>query len=91
MEDMQLRQLSHDLATLLPTGQPGLRVAPDWPQQLARAEEMCRLVDRHLDFEARDRHLVDLDQFLPEHLCPEQRVQLTSDLYVASHSPGPRG
>lgn len=58
-----------------------LRVVPDWDEQAKQATEMCRLVDRHLDYEARGRLLLDLDDFRPQHLCPEQRVQMVSDLY----------
>ena len=59
-----------------------LRVVPDWDQQVERATEVCKLVDRHLDYEARGRLLNDLMIFRPQHLCPEQRVQMVSDLYV---------
>lgn len=66
------------------TEQLPLRVVQDWDEQLARAEQVCRMIDRHLDFEARDRLLTDLDDFRPEHLCPEQRVQMAADLYVTT-------
>lgn len=62
-----------------------LRVVPDWDEQLQRAEEVCRLIDRHLEFEARGRILQDPYDFRPQYLCPEQRVSLLSDLYAASH------
>jgi len=58
-----------------------LRVAPDWGEQVRRANETCRLIDRHLDYEARGRLLLELEDFRPQHLCPEQRVQMVSDLY----------
>jgi hypothetical protein len=61
-----------------------LRVVPDWDEQLKRATDVCRLIDRHLDYEARGRLLLDLDDFRPQHLCPEQRVQMVSDLYAAT-------
>jgi hypothetical protein len=61
-----------------------LSVVPDWEEQLTRAEQLCRIVDRHLDFEARFRLLQDLEDFRPQHLCPEQRVQLISDMYGAT-------
>ena len=36
---------------------------------------------RH-SFTVRDQKLLlDLDDFRPQHLCPEQRVQMVSDLY----------
>lgn len=61
-----------------------LRVVPDWDDQVKRANDACRLIDRHLDYEARHRLLVDLDDFRPQHLCPEQRVQMISDMYACS-------
>ena len=61
-----------------------LRVVPDWEQQLAHAESLCRLIDRHLDFEARGRILRQAHDFRPQHLCPEQRVQMVSDTYAAT-------
>jgi hypothetical protein len=61
-----------------------LPVVPDWEEQVKRASEACRLIDRHLDYEAKNRLLVDLDDFRPQHLCPEQRVQMVSDLYAAT-------
>lgn len=61
-----------------------LRVVPDWDDQVKRANEVCRLIDRHLDYEARGRLLLDLDDFRPQHLCPEQRVQMLSDVYAAT-------
>jgi hypothetical protein len=57
-----------------------LEVVPDWNEQLQKAEEACRLIDRHLDFEARGRMPRDLRDFRPAHLCPEQRVQMMTDL-----------
>lgn len=62
-----------------------LKVVPDWDDQFRRAETLCRLVDRHLDAEARGRILQDPRSFRPEHLCPEQRVQMATDLYGATH------
>ena len=59
-----------------------LRVVPDWDQQVARAENLCRLLDRHLDFEAKGRILRQAHDFRPQHLCPEQRVQMISDAHA---------
>lgn len=61
-----------------------LKVVPDWDEQVRRATEVARLIDRHLDYEARGRLLLDLEDFRPQHLCPEQRVQMVSDLYSAT-------
>jgi hypothetical protein len=59
-----------------------LRVAPDWDEQLRRANELTRALDRHLDYEARGRLLLDPQDFRPQHLCPEQRVQCLTDIYA---------
>lgn len=61
-----------------------LREVPDWADQVRSADELCRLLDRHLDFEARHRQLARLSDFRPQHLCPEQRVQMTTDAYAAT-------
>lgn len=61
-----------------------LKVVPDWDRQAKRASEMCRLIDRHLDFEARGRILRKSRDFRPEHLCPEQRADMVSDVYGAT-------
>jgi hypothetical protein len=63
-----------------------LRVAPDWDEQVRRADRICRLIDRHLDYEGRGRLLADLSDFRPIHLCPEQRVQMVTDLRAAARS-----
>ncbi len=61
-----------------------LRVVPDWDEQVRRANELCRLLDRHLDYEARGRMLGGgLEDFEPEHLCDEQRVQFVTDAYAS--------
>jgi hypothetical protein len=62
-----------------------LRVVPDWDEQVKHASEICRVIDRHLDYEARGRLLTNLTDFRPKHLCPEQRVQMVSDLYGGTH------
>jgi hypothetical protein len=62
-----------------------LRVAPDWDEQVRRATDACALIDRHLDYEARGRLLSNLKDFRPQHLCPEQRVQMIADTYGATH------
>jgi len=62
-----------------------LKVVPDWDAQVTAAAGACRLIDRHLDYEAKSRLLVNQRDFRPQHLCPEQRVQMVSDLYGATH------
>jgi hypothetical protein len=56
-----------------------LRVVPDWDVQKKRADTLCRLIDRHLDYEAGARSLRVREQFAPGDLCPEQRIQLITD------------
>jgi hypothetical protein len=65
-------------------GLHALRVVPDWNEQLTQAEILCRLVDQHLNYEAKSRLLEDPHDFHAEHLCPEQRIQMISDLYGAT-------
>jgi hypothetical protein len=61
-----------------------LRVVPDWDRQVGRASILCRLIDRHLDHEARGRVLRKSEDFRPQHLCPEQRVQMVTDALAAA-------
>ncbi len=66
------------------TDPPPRVVSPkEWRGQVKTANGLCLLVDRHLDYEANGR-LTDSKNFRPEHLCPEQRVQLVSDMYAAT-------
>jgi DICT domain-containing protein len=57
-----------------------LRVVPDWEEQLRAATRMARLIDRHLEYEAYSRSVVEAEQLTPRRLCPEQRVDLTTDI-----------
>lgn len=53
-----------------------LPVVPDWDTLVAKSSEMSKIIDRHLDYESiYQGH--DLD---PSGLCPQQRVNLVSDL-----------
>lgn len=53
-----------------------LPVVPDWDSLVAKANEMAKIIDRHLDYESiYQGH--DLD---PAGLCPQQRVNMVSDL-----------
>jgi hypothetical protein len=61
-----------------------LRVVPDWDARVRLAAGICRLIDRHLDGEARGRGLSDHRAFSPRDLCPEQRVQMITDVYAAA-------
>jgi hypothetical protein len=57
-----------------------LRVVPDWENQVRVATRMARLIDRHLDYEAYSRSVIEAEQLTPRRLCPEQRVDLTTDI-----------
>jgi hypothetical protein len=57
-------------------------VVPDWDVQLQAATRMARLIDRHLDYEAYSRSVAEAEQLSPRRLCPEQRVDLITDLYA---------
>jgi hypothetical protein len=61
-----------------------LKVVPDWDEQVRHAAAVCRLIDRHLDHEARSRELSDSTRFSPRDLCPDQRVQMITDTYGAA-------
>jgi len=63
-----------------------LKVATDWDSQAREATAACRLIDRHLDHEARTRNMRSPKEFPPQGLCPEQRVQLITDLLAVSRS-----
>jgi len=57
-------------------------VVPDWDVQLQAATRMAQLIDRHLDYEAYSRSVVEAEQLTPRRLCPEQRVDLITDVYA---------
>ena len=53
-----------------------LPVVPDWDTLVSRAAEMAKVVDRHLDYES----IYQGHDLNPAGLCPQQRVNLVSDL-----------
>lgn len=57
-----------------------LPVVPDWEVQVQRSDRLARLIDRHLDYEAYSRCLLEAEEFTPMALCPEQRVSLLTDV-----------
>jgi hypothetical protein len=59
-------------------------VAPDWDEMVRRSTLMTRLIDRHLDYEGRGRRMLANERLMPIGLCPEQRVNLTTDLLAVS-------
>jgi hypothetical protein len=63
-----------------------LTVVPDWDEQVRRAGHLTRLVDRHLDYEERGRRMLPNERLTPIGLCPEQRVNMLTDLLAVSRS-----
>lgn len=53
-----------------------LPVAEDWDQTVARANKVAKAIDKHLDYEGKFQGI----KMRPGRLCPEQRVNLASDL-----------
>lgn len=53
-----------------------IRVAEDWGAILTDSEKMADVIDRHLDFESK----LQGRELRPITLCPEQRVNMMSDL-----------
>lgn len=52
--------------------------------QSKKAHEMAKLVDLHLDYERQSRIPLSMDELTPRRLCPEQRVDLVTDLYAVT-------
>jgi hypothetical protein len=53
-----------------------LPVVPDWDTLVAKSSEMAKVIDRHLDYES----IYQGHDLEPAGLCPQQRVNLVSDL-----------
>lgn len=53
-----------------------LPVVPDWDTLVAKSNEMAKVIDRHLDYES----IYQGHDLNPIGLCPQQRVNLVSDL-----------
>jgi hypothetical protein len=61
-----------------------LPVAPDWEEMLRQSTQMTRLIDRHLDYEERGRRMLANERLSPIGLCPEQRVNMVTDVLAVS-------
>jgi len=59
-----------------------LPVVPDWDAWVKRADRMTTSIDRHLDYEAYGRCLLESEELTPIALCPEQRVNLLTDVWA---------
>lgn len=53
-----------------------LTVVPDWDELVTKSNEMAKVIDRHLDYES----IYQGHDLNPAGLCPQQRVNLVSDL-----------
>lgn len=53
-----------------------LPVVPDWDTLVRKANEMAKVIDRHLDYES----IYQGHDLNPAGLCPQQRVNMVSDL-----------
>jgi len=63
-----------------------LTVVPDWDEQVRRSGHLTRLIDRHLDYEERGRRMLPNERLTPIGLCPEQRVNMLTDMLAVSRS-----
>lgn len=64
------------LVTLPDSDELPLPVVPDWDNLVAKSNEMAKVIDRHLDYES----IYQGHDLNPAGLCPQQRVNLVSDL-----------
>jgi hypothetical protein len=63
-----------------------LPVVTDWEEMVKQASHMAKLIDRHLDYEERGRRLLPNERLMPIGLCPEQRVNMTTDVLAVTGS-----
>jgi hypothetical protein len=63
-----------------------LPVVPEWDDLVKRASHVAKLIDRHLDYEERGRRLLPNERLMPIGLCPEQRVNMVTDILATSGS-----
>jgi hypothetical protein len=63
-----------------------LIVVPDWDDQLRKASHLAKLIDRHLDYEEHGRRMLPNERLTPIGLCPEQRVNMLTDVLATAHS-----
>jgi hypothetical protein len=63
-----------------------LPVVPNWDDLVKEASHVAKLIDRHLDYEERGRRLLPNERLMPIGLCPEQRVNMTTDILAVTRS-----
>ena len=64
------------LVKLPDTDELPLPVVPDWDSLVSKSNDMVKVVDRHLDYES----IYQGHDLNPAGLCPQQRVNMVSDL-----------
>jgi len=80
-EVRELRLASTEIEEPLP-----LIVVPDWDEQLRKASHLTKLIDRHLDYEEHGRRMLPNERLTPIGLCPEQRVNMLTDMLATTHA-----
>jgi hypothetical protein len=63
-----------------------LPIVPEWDDLVKQGSQMAKLIDRHLDYEERGRRLLPNERLTPIGLCPEQRVNMTTDMLAVTGS-----
>jgi len=63
-----------------------LPVVTDWDEMVKQATYVARLIDRHLDYEERGRRLLPNERLSPIGLCPEQRMNMVTDVLAVSRT-----
>jgi hypothetical protein len=63
-----------------------LPVVPGWDEMVKHSSQMAKLIDRHLDYEERGRRLLPNERLTPIGLCPEQRMNMVTDIVAITSS-----
>ncbi len=70
-----------EVATIVPD-EDQMDCSPKVENLQGKATMMAKLTDVHLDYERQGRIPLSMDELSPRRLCPEQRVDLVTDLYA---------
>lgn len=76
LDEMESAELAPAPEITVPSVDPAVREK--------QAAEMVKLIDLHLDYERQSRIPLSMDELTPRRLCPEQRVDLVTDLYAVT-------
>jgi hypothetical protein len=85
----QIEVVDEMKVSALPVAEPAeypLPVVEEWDELVKQGSQMARLIDRHLDYEERGRRLLPEERLMPIGLCPEQRVNMVTDLLAVSRT-----